>query len=150
MEAGRETFWLDPSLRLAPFGAIPSSVLDVDAMVLPEPGDALEMVRTPARASSTSARDVSVRIALRPDGGGDVEGTDRYSGAMAAAAKAALEKLDAAERRQTVEAILSRTFGGFAVQEMTIEGEVRRSSRRGTCRSRSDGPRCSCPPRSAA
>ena len=123
VEAGRETFWLDPSLRLSPFGAIPSSVLDVDAMVLPEPGDALEVVRTPERALVPETREVSVRVALRPDGGGDVEGTDRYFGVMAAAAKAGLEKLDASERRQAVEAMLSRTFGGFAVQDVAIGGE---------------------------
>jgi hypothetical protein len=123
VEAGTETFWLDPSLRLSPFGAIPSSVVDVDAMVLPEPGDALEVVRTPERALVPEAREVSVRIALEPDGGGEVAGTDRYSGVMAAAAKAGLEKLDASERRQAVEAMLSRTFGGFAVEEVTIGGE---------------------------
>ncbi|WP_243338780.1 DUF3857 domain-containing protein, partial [Anaeromyxobacter soli] len=123
VEAGKETFWLDPSLRLAPFGALPSSVLDVDALVLPEPGDALELQHTPARALVPEERQVTVRIALGTDGGADVEGTDRYFGAMAAAAKAALEKLDATERRQAVEAMLSRTFGGFAVQDVTIEGE---------------------------
>lgn len=123
VQAGAETFWLDPALRLAPFGAVPSSVLDVDAMVLPEPGDALEVVRTPARAQVEERREVAVRIALRPDGAGEVQGIDRYFGAMAAAAKEGLEKLDATERRQAVEAMLSRTFGGVTVQEVTIGGE---------------------------
>jgi hypothetical protein len=123
VEAAGETSWLDPAMRLAPYGAIPSSVLDVEAMILPEPGERLEVVRTPARASIEEGRALSIRIALRPDGAASIDGTDRYDGAMAAAAKGALERLDAGERRQAVEAMLARSFSGFAVREIALEGE---------------------------
>ena len=77
-----------------------------------------------ARARPEETREVSVRVALRPDGGGDVEGTDRYFGAMAAAAKAALERLDASERRQAVEAMLSRSVRAASrCTDVAIGGE---------------------------
>jgi tetratricopeptide (TPR) repeat protein len=121
--AGGETFWLDPTQRLAPFGAIPSGVLDVEALVLPLPGEPLETARTPARALVEEGRTLAIRVALRPDGSAALEGTDRYDGMMAAAAKGALERLAANERRQAVEAMLARSFGGFAAREVTVEGE---------------------------
>ena len=83
--AAAEWFLLDPSLRLAPFGAIPSSVLDVDAMELPEPGDrARDGPHAGARARRRGARRLGAdraqarrrrrrggdRPLLRRDGGG--------------------------------------------------------------------------------
>jgi hypothetical protein len=123
VEAGGETFWLDPGQRLAPFGALPPAALDAEALVLPAPGDALETARTPARALVDAERSTRVRVALRADGSAEVEGEDRYVGALAGAAKAALERLDAAERHQAVEALLARSFGGFTVGEVRFEGE---------------------------
>lgn len=123
VEAGGETVWLDPGLRVAPFGALPSTVLDVEALLLPEPGEAPEVVRTPARAPVEERREVVARIVLDADGGAAVEGEDRYHGAAGAAAKAAVERLDAADRRQVIEGMLARSFRGVALSEAAMVGE---------------------------
>jgi tetratricopeptide (TPR) repeat protein len=123
VEAGGETAWLDPSLRVAPFGAIPSSVLDVEALLLPEPGEEPQVVRTPGRAPVEERREVVARIALDADGGATIEGEDRYHGAAGAAAKAAIERLDASDRRQVVEGMLARSFRGVSLSEAAMLGE---------------------------
>ncbi|HET7826414.1 MAG TPA: tetratricopeptide repeat protein [Anaeromyxobacter sp.] len=124
VEAGAETLWLDPGLRLAPFATIPSAVCDVEALVLPEPGEKAEVVRTPARTRVEDRREVSVRIALQADGSAEVEGEDRYHGASGAAAKSSVERLDASGRRQVIEAMLARSFRGVALSEATMLGEA--------------------------
>jgi hypothetical protein len=123
VEAGGETAWLDPSLRLAPFGVVPSPALDVEALVLPEPGEEPEVVRTPARSPVEERREVVARIVLQADGGAAVEGEDRYLGAAGAAAKSAIERLDADDRRQVVESMLARSFRGLALSEAAFLGE---------------------------
>ena len=123
VEAGGETFWLDPSMRQAPFGLLQPSALDSEALVLAAPGEPLEVVRTPARGLVEDGRDVAVRIALAPDASAEISGTDTYRGALAAGAKAAVERLDPASRRQAVEAMLARSFRGLAVSEAAFEGE---------------------------
>ena len=52
-----------------------------------------------------------------------VEGEDRYFGASAAMAKAAVERLDASERRQVVEGTLARTFRGVSLASAEMLGE---------------------------
>jgi tetratricopeptide (TPR) repeat protein len=125
IDAGGETLWHDPSFRAAPLGTVPSPVLGVEALVLPEPGEPLETVRTPERSAEEERREVSIRIALDASGGATVEGEDRYHGAAAAAAKAGVERLDATERRQVIESMLARTFRGLSlsVAEMVGEGD---------------------------
>ncbi|HEX9051305.1 MAG TPA: tetratricopeptide repeat protein, partial [Anaeromyxobacter sp.] len=123
VEAGGETAWLDPSLRVAPFGTIPSPVLDVEALLLPEPGEEPAVVRTPARAPVEERREIAVRIALDADGGATVEGEDRYLGAAGAAAKGAIERLDADDRRQVIESMLARSFRGVVLAEAAMRGE---------------------------
>jgi hypothetical protein len=123
VEAGGETYWLDPSSRLAPFGALPTAVLDAEALVLAAPGEPLEVTRTPARSLVPEAREVTVRLALEAGGGAQVEGADTYRGAMGGAAKAAIEPLDASQRRQAVEALVARSLPGVSVTEVAFEGE---------------------------
>ncbi len=123
VQAEGVALWLDPGLRLAPFATIPSSVLDAEALVLPEPGEAPEVVRTPALTRVEERREVVVRIALDRDGGATVSGEDRYHGAAGAAAKAGVERLDASDRRQLIESMLARTFRGVALSEAVIAGE---------------------------
>ena len=123
VEAGGETFWLDPSSRLAPFGALPGPVLDAEALVLAMPGEPLEVTRTPPHALVPERREVTVRIALATDGDAEVLGTDTYRGAMGGAAKAAVEPLDASQRRQAVEALVARSLRGVSVIEVAFEGE---------------------------
>jgi hypothetical protein len=123
VEAGGEALWLDPGLRMAPFATIPSSVSDVEALLLPEPGESAEVVRTPGRSRVEERREVAVRIALEADGSAEISGEDRYHGAAGAAAKAAVERLDASERRQAIEAMLARSFRGAALSEAVMAGE---------------------------
>jgi hypothetical protein len=123
IEAGGETVWTDPSLRLGALGTLPAVVEDVEALVLPEPGEAPEVARTPSRPRGELGRELRIRIDLAEDGTAAISGEDRYGGAVAAAAKAALEQLDALDRRHTVEAMLARSFRGLQLTEASISGE---------------------------
>jgi hypothetical protein len=123
IEAGGETIWHDPSLRLAPLGTLPSAVLGVEALVVPLPGEPLEVARTPERGPVEDRREARVRIALSPDGAAQVEGEERFYGASAASAKSGVERLDQAERRQIVEATLARSFRGLELARAEISGE---------------------------
>jgi tetratricopeptide (TPR) repeat protein len=123
VDAGGERLWLDPGLRVAPFASPPSSVTDVEALVLAAPGQAPERVRTPARSRVEERREVVIRIALEADGSAVVEGEDRYHGAAGAAAKGAVERLDASERRQVIESMLARSFRGAELSEAVLLGE---------------------------
>jgi hypothetical protein len=123
IEAGGETIWHDPTWRTAPLGTIPSNVLGVEALVLPAPGEPLEVARTPERPPVEDRREVAVSIALRPDGGATASGEERYTGASAAAAKAAIERLDRIDRRQVIEGMLARTFRGISLSEAEVLGE---------------------------
>ncbi len=123
IEAGGEPLWHDPSFRTSLLGTVPSTLLGVEALVLPEPGEPLEVVRTPERALVEERREVAIRITLAADGRATVEGEDRYHGAAGAAAKAAVERLDASERRQVVEAMLARTFRGASLAAAEMLGE---------------------------
>lgn len=120
---GPSPVWLDTTLRQDPFGVLGSSLLDCEALLLPEPGEPLRVVRTPARTAVPGARDATVRIVLAKDGSAEVQGEDRYLGASAAAAKAAIEPLDGSRRRQAVEGLLARSFRGLALEDAAFEGE---------------------------
>ncbi len=123
IEAGGAPLWHDPALRMAPLGTIPSSVLGCEALVVPEPGEPLELARTPERAPVEDRRELALRIALRADGGAELGGEDRFHGAMAAAVKGGIERLDATERRQVVEQMLARTFRGLSLSSVEVLGE---------------------------
>jgi tetratricopeptide (TPR) repeat protein len=123
VEVGKETLWLDPGLRVAPFATLPSAVSDAEALVLPEPGEPPEIARTPERTRVEERREVVVRIALDAEGGAEIEGEDRYHGAAGAAAKGGVERLDASQRRQVIESMLARSFRGVALSEAAMVGE---------------------------
>ncbi len=124
IEAGGDVLWHDPAFRIAPLGTVPSPVLGVEALVLAEPGEPLEVARTPERAGTEERRELAIRIALAADGGATIEGEDRYHGAAGAAAKAGIERLDASERRQVIEAMLARTFRGASLVSAEMLGEA--------------------------
>ncbi|MFO0584855.1 MAG: DUF3857 domain-containing protein [Anaeromyxobacter sp.] len=123
VEAGGETFWLEPSSRLAPFGALSAPARDVPAVLLPGPGEPVEEVRTPAGAPDAERRDLEVRIVLEANGAARLSGADTYRGMLGAGVKGALERLDARARRQAVEALLARSFRGIELEEVTFAGE---------------------------
>jgi hypothetical protein len=122
VRAGGQVAWLDLSARMTPFGAIPAWLADCEALVLPGPGEAPSVDRTPGPAGSDVKQD-ELRIALSQDGGGELSGTERYPGWLGAMLKAQLEPLDATQRRQAVESMLTRSFQGIAVAEASFEGE---------------------------
>ncbi len=122
IEAGGETTWHDPAVRLAPFGTVSAGACDAEALVLPEPGEALEVARTPPCAKD-ERRELAVKVVLEADGSATVEGEDRFFGASGATAKTMVERLDASERRQAVEGMLARSFRGIAVTESRMAGE---------------------------
>jgi hypothetical protein len=123
VELGPEVAWVDPGLRQAPFGAIPSPLLDCEALLLPEPGEEPRTVRTPERAEPGEGHEIEVEIALGPAGEAALSGAERYRGHGGAAAKAGVERLDAEGRRRLVEGVLARSFHGVSVEGFSIEGE---------------------------
>ncbi|HTN51464.1 MAG TPA: hypothetical protein VML50_03600 [Anaeromyxobacter sp.] len=123
VKAGGEIFWLDPSTRLAPFGAFPAGLTGCEALVVPEPGEAVEATRTPVAALVPDQRELRARIAVDADGNAGLSGSDRYQGASAGELKEAFGRLDAADRRQAIEAMLGRNFRGVTVSEVTVAGE---------------------------
>ena len=123
VEAGGEVLWLDPSIRRAPFGALPPWAAGCEALLLPEPGEPVRTDRTPERPSTEVQRETTVRVELDADGGAALSGVDRYTGFGGAALKVQLQPLDAAARRQAVESMLGRSFRGVVVSEVTFTGE---------------------------
>jgi hypothetical protein len=115
--------WLDPALRQQPFGALTERALDAEALVLPAPGEAPEVARTPAENAGREGRELSLEVALAADGSAEVRGVDRYHGALGAGGKAAFERLDETSRRQAVEQLLARSFRGLTLTELAVEGE---------------------------
>jgi len=115
--------WLDPALRQQPFGFLPERALDAEALLVPAPGEPLAVTRTPAENPRREQRELDLRLVLDGAGGAAVEGTDRYPGALGAGAKASLERLDQAARRQAVEQLLTRSLRGIRLTELSIEGE---------------------------
>jgi hypothetical protein len=124
VEAGGRVIWLDPAVRWNPFEVLAPPARDAEALVLPRPGEALRLERTPADAGA-DGYEVELKIALDPLGDAVVEGAERFSGHEAAATKVALQSVDARQRRQVVEQGLSRSFRALALEEVTFEGEGR-------------------------
>ncbi len=122
VETEGRVHWIDPSVRWAPFGALPPSAWDAEVLVLPHPGEALRRERTPP-GPGPDRSDVVVRIALDADGDARIEGVETYSGFEGAGAKLALEPLDATSRRRAVEQSLSRGFRSLLLEEVAFEGE---------------------------
>jgi hypothetical protein len=116
------TWWTDPSQRHAPFGLLPPSARDAEALLVAAPGADAELVRTPSHAEA-DPRALEVTIAVAEDGSAVAEGAERYHGWEAAVAKGTLERVDAAERSQAIEAALARSFRGLTLEELAVEGE---------------------------
>jgi hypothetical protein len=118
---GRD-LWIDPNQRDAPFGSLDADVLDAEALVLPHPGEPLEVARTPAKAAVPSGRSSDVRIVLDADGAAVVEGTDRYRGYTGGQVRGALERFDAAMRRRIFEQSVAGTFRGGSLESLELKG----------------------------
>jgi hypothetical protein len=123
IRAGGRDLWIDPDERAAPFGSLPPSALDAEALVLSAPGEALEVARTPAKAVIPSARTTSVRLRVDAGGSATVEVTDRYSGHSAGVIRGALERFDAITRRRIFEQTVSASFRGGTLDGLEFKGE---------------------------
>jgi hypothetical protein len=121
-EADGKVFWLDPSARWAPFGALPPGARDAEVLVLPRPGEALRRERTPALPAPDRSA-VLLRIQVDPGGDATIEGVETYDGFEGAGAKVAIEQLDETGRRRAIEHALSRSFRSLKLEEVGFEGE---------------------------
>ena len=116
--------WVDPSTRLAPFGQLPEYVRGQDAWVLPEPGEAPVRLRVPAELpGQREGRAISLELLLSKDGSATGTGRDEHDGYGAAGLKDALERMDQAQRKQAVEAMLGRGLHGVTLDSLAADHE---------------------------
>jgi hypothetical protein len=127
--------WVDPSLRLAPFGQLPPWARGQPAWILPEPGEMPTQVRTPGDPatsgdSATSdapaapdGRTLTFSLELSADGSAVGTGRDEHRGFDAASLKDTLERLDQEQRKQAVESMLGRALRSVALDRLETEGE---------------------------
>jgi hypothetical protein len=114
--------WLDPSMRWSPFNRLPEGVTGGrDALVLPQPGEAMRQVKTPTDDVTDTHQ---VRYALTLDAAGDVvgQGEETYSGFEAASIWGALDRLNEQQRRQAVEVGLARSVRGAQLDTLEVVG----------------------------
>lgn len=112
--------WLDPSVRFGPFDELPEQVAgEREAVVLPEAGEGLRMVKTPP-ARPDQPKSVKLRLAIDALGNVTGEGEETYSGFDAAFLRSGLERYDEQQRKQAVEVALSRSFHGAALEKLDV------------------------------
>ena len=122
VEHGGGVTWLDPTTRGTPYGVLPGLVRGAEALVLPAPGEQVEVARTPPDDGSERRR-TRLAVTVDADGGAILEGSDAYDGYEAASLRASVEKLDPQTRRQAMEQLLARSFRGAALLDLAIDGE---------------------------
>jgi hypothetical protein len=122
VEHGGKVYWLDPGTRLNPFGNLPEAARGCEALILPDPGEEPEVVRTPMDGIE-DGREIALQLSVDEEGGGTVDGVEQYLGFEGAAAKASIESLDKAARRQLLEQSLAQTFRGLSLESFAVEGE---------------------------
>jgi hypothetical protein len=119
---GDDALWLDPTTRGAPAGVLPAALRGCEGLVLPgAPGEEVRVVRTP-RGEPERRRTV-MTITVDADGHAAAEGREEYVGHDAAALRSAIERLDAAGRKQAFEAALSRAFRSPSLLGFEVDGE---------------------------
>jgi cellulose synthase operon protein C len=123
VQHGGAVAWLDPTTRGAPYGSLPAALRDAEAVVLPAPGERVEVTRTPPDDGSERRRTRLV-IAVDGEGNATVEGAEDYRGVEAAGLRNSIEKLDAPSRRQAMEQSLARTFRSPSLLDLAVEGEA--------------------------
>lgn len=118
---GEAPVWLDTSTRYAPFGELPETALgERDAYLLPEPGRALEKVKTPPLKPQAGKQ---VKLALEVDEKGQLtgKGEEVYSGYDAAQLAEAFEAISGERRRQALQGAVGRYFSGAELTDLKLE-----------------------------
>ncbi|WP_338870179.1 tetratricopeptide repeat protein [Myxococcus stipitatus] len=120
---GSEPVWLDTSVRHGPFGELPEFAMgEREAYLLPEPGFALEKVKTPA-LKEAAGKQVRLTLALDAEGKLSGKGEETYSGFEAAQLAEAFNQLSAESRNQALQGAVARYFGGAALSSVKLEHE---------------------------
>ncbi|GEJ59503.1 hypothetical protein [Anaeromyxobacter diazotrophicus] len=122
LERGGQVTWLDPTTRGTPYGVLPAQLRGAEALVLPGPGEQVEVARTPPDDGSERRR-TRLAVTVDAEGGAVLEGSDAYTGFEAAALRASVERLDGQARRQAMEQMLARSFRGAALLDLAVDGE---------------------------
>ncbi|WP_257452600.1 DUF3857 domain-containing protein [Archangium lipolyticum] len=118
---GTGPVWLDTATRYAPFGELPETALgERDAYLLPEPGRALEKVKTPA-LTQQAGKQVKLALELGTDGQLVGKGEEVYSGFQAAQLAEAFEAISGDRRRQALQGAVGRYFGGAELTDLKLE-----------------------------
>ncbi|MBM7118886.1 DUF3857 domain-containing protein [Archangium primigenium] len=118
---GTGPVWLDTSTRFAPFGEMPETTLGgLEAWLLPEPGRALEKVKTPPL---TAREGKQVKLTLEVDAAGQLtgQGEETYSGHEAAQLAEAFDAISGDRRRQAMQGAVGRYFNGADLTELAFE-----------------------------
>jgi hypothetical protein len=118
---GEGPVWLDTTTRFAPFGELPDSALgERDAYLLPEPGRALEKVKTPPVKQQPGKL---VKLALEVDERGQLmgKGEEQYTGFDAAQLAEAFEAISGERRRQALQSAVGRYFSGAELTDLKLE-----------------------------
>ncbi|HYO53198.1 DUF3857 domain-containing protein [Archangium sp.] len=118
---GEAPVWLDTTTRYAPFGELPETALgERDAYLLPEPGRALEKVKTPPVRQQPGKQ---VKLALEVDEKGLLtgKGEEVYTGFEAAQLAESFEAISGERRRQAMQSAVGRYFGGAELTDLKLE-----------------------------
>ena len=119
----QQPIWLDPFVRYAPFGELPEFAMgEREAFVFPEPGKALEKVKTPP-AVTRAGKNVTLTLSLAEDGVLTGKGEELYTGFEAAQLAEALESLSPEQRNQELQKALSRYFGGADMSAIEVDAK---------------------------
>jgi tetratricopeptide (TPR) repeat protein len=117
----QEAVWLDTIIRFGPFGELPEQAANGrEAYLLPEPGRALAMVKTPRQATS-GGREVTLDLQLAEDGALSGNVLEVYRGFEAAQLAETLEGVSPEQRDQALQQALARYFGGAELSKLRVE-----------------------------
>ncbi|ATB31182.1 DUF3857 domain-containing protein [Melittangium boletus] len=118
---GTGPVWMDTSTRFAPFGELPETALgELEAYLMPEPGRALEKVKTPPLQAQPGKQ---VKLGLEVDATGQLtgKGEEVYSGYEAAQLAEAFEAISGDRRRQAMQGAVGRYFNGAELTELVFD-----------------------------
>lgn len=118
---GEEPFWLDTTVRWAPFGGLPDNALgERPGYLMPEPGRPMEKLTTPPLEEKVNKL-VTLHMELKPDGQLVVRGEEIYRDFVGAQLAEAFDALSAENRKQSLQGAVTRYFGGADLTHVTLD-----------------------------